>query len=91
MIKDYYRNHLTKNILTKLSKENEECINEKSLYELIFKMKHNLNELITEINKNSKIQLNRNKLKIILGKEEQIWREEKNKRCFFLYIIAENE
>ena len=78
-------------MLTKLSKENEECNNEKSLYELIFKMKHNLNELITKINQNSKIQLNRNKLKIILGKEEQIWREEKNKRYFFLYIIAENE
>ena len=84
-------------MLTNLSSENGDCNNEKSLYEIIFKMKHNtnLNELINKINLNSKTQLNRNKLKIILGKEELDKFEEKKKikdiSIIIYYSLIESE
>ena len=90
-------NKLSKNMLTNLSSENGDCNNEKSLYEIIFKMKHNtnLNELINKINLNSKTQLNRNKLKIILGKEELDKFEEKKKikdiSIIIYYSLIESE
>ena len=90
-------NKLSKNMLANLSTENGDCNNEKSLYEIIFKMKHNtnLNELINKINLNSKTQLNRNKLKIILGKEELDKFEEKKKikdiSIIIYYSLIESE
>ena len=47
-------------------------ISGKSLYEIIFKMKHNtnLNELISKINEGNKNKLNKNKLKITLFKDD---------------------
>lgn len=56
-------------------------LQKKSLYEIIFKMKHNtnLNELIEKINNGQKKKLNKNKLKITLNSKELDKFEEKKK------------
>ena len=53
----------------------------KSLYEIIYKLKHNtdLNELITRINQDLKNQFDKNRMKIVLNSTEFDKFEEKGK------------
>ena len=64
-------------------------LQKKSLYEIIFKMKHNtnLNELIDKINNGQKNKLNKNKLKITLNSKELDKFEEKKKMDYVSLTI----
>ena len=64
-------------------------LQKKSLYEIIFKMKHNtnLNELIDKINNGQKNKLNKKKLKITLNSKELDKFEEKKKMDYVSLTI----
>ena len=74
-----------------------EDVTGKSLYEIIFKMKHNtnLNELISKINEGNKNKLNKNKLKITLFKDDLDKFEEAKKypniSITLFYSLVDNE
>ena len=62
----------SQNRMIDIDSEEEKFGNGKSLYEIIYKLKHNtdLNELITRINQDLKNQFDKNKMKIVLNSFE---------------------